>query len=185
MDEKGFRIGCGRAHLVITLDPNKPLRMTDPKNRDYITSVESFHLFSFFQEWIYCISGVSAQRFGWRYIDWHKRDGLFELWFGYRLASSFHLSHKNRRAGAWILLVNDGFGSHSTLPFFRNVGVLQPFKHYHTEAIDKAVQLGDSQFGKLEFLAAFQSFRNQTFKSSTIRHASRITGIVRNSYHIH
>lgn len=40
MDGKDFRIGCGRAHLVITLDPNKPLRMTDLKNHDYITSVE-------------------------------------------------------------------------------------------------------------------------------------------------
>lgn len=88
------------------------------------------------------------------------------------------------------MLVIDGFGSHSTLPFFElasvnkillfhlpphsthltqplNVGVFQPFKHYHTEAIDKAVRLGDSQFGKLEFLAAFQLFCNQTFKLST------------------
>ena len=40
MNETGFRIGCGRAQVVITLDANKPLRMTDPDNRDYITSVE-------------------------------------------------------------------------------------------------------------------------------------------------
>ncbi len=34
MDETGFRIGCGRAQLVVTLDSDKPLRMTDPDNRD-------------------------------------------------------------------------------------------------------------------------------------------------------
>ena len=41
MDETGFRAGCGRAHWVITLDPEKPMLLTDPDNREYITSVES------------------------------------------------------------------------------------------------------------------------------------------------
>ena len=40
MDETGFRIGCGKAQLVVTMDPNKPLCMIDPDNRNYITSVE-------------------------------------------------------------------------------------------------------------------------------------------------
>ncbi len=40
MDETRFRIGCGKAQLVVTMNPNKPLRMIDPDNRDYITSVE-------------------------------------------------------------------------------------------------------------------------------------------------
>ena len=40
MDETGFRIGCGKAQLVVTMDPNKPVRMIDSENRDYITSVE-------------------------------------------------------------------------------------------------------------------------------------------------
>ena len=56
------------------------------------------------------------------------------------------------------------------------MGEFQPFKHYHKDAIDKAVRLGDEKFGKLEFLAAFQSFRNQTFKP-TIRHALKSTGL--------
>lgn len=30
MDEFRFRIGCGRAHLVVKLDPVKPLCMMDP-----------------------------------------------------------------------------------------------------------------------------------------------------------
>ncbi len=40
MDETGFRIGCGKAQLVVTINANKPLCMIDPENRDYITSVE-------------------------------------------------------------------------------------------------------------------------------------------------
>ncbi len=40
MDETGFRIGSGKAKLVVTMDPNKPLRMIDLENCDYITSVE-------------------------------------------------------------------------------------------------------------------------------------------------
>ena len=59
-----------------------------------------------------------------------------------------------------------------------DVGDFQPFKHYHTDAIDKAVWLGDEKFGKLEFLAAFHSFRNQIFRSSTIHHAFKSTGLV-------
>ncbi len=38
--------------------------------------------------------------------------------------------------------------------------------------------MGDEKFGKPEFLAAFQSFRNQTFKPTTIRHAFKSTGLV-------
>ena len=40
MDETGFRFGCGKAQLVVTIDPNKPVRMINPENRNYITSVE-------------------------------------------------------------------------------------------------------------------------------------------------
>ena len=34
MDKTGFRIGCGRAQVVITLDRRKSLRLIDPDNRD-------------------------------------------------------------------------------------------------------------------------------------------------------
>ena len=40
MDEMDFRIGCRKAQLVVTMDLNKPLRIIDPDNRDYITSVK-------------------------------------------------------------------------------------------------------------------------------------------------
>ncbi len=40
IDEIGYQIGCGKAKLVVIMDPNKPLRIIDPENCDYITSVE-------------------------------------------------------------------------------------------------------------------------------------------------
>ena len=114
-----------------------------------------------------------------------------------------HFIHhtRRRRSGSYILLIIDGFGSHATIPFFElatvnnivlfrlsahsthltqplDVGVFQSYKHYHTEAIDHAVRMGDREFGKLEFLIVYQTFRTQTFKSSTIRHAFKATGIV-------
>ena len=40
MDETGFRVGCGKAHWVITTNPNRPLLLSDPDNRDYLISVK-------------------------------------------------------------------------------------------------------------------------------------------------
>ena len=40
MDETGFRIGCGVAYSVITIEAKKALILTDPSNRNYITSIE-------------------------------------------------------------------------------------------------------------------------------------------------
>lgn len=98
-------------------------------------------------------------------------------------------------------MIVDGFGSHATIPFFElatannivlfrllahsthltqplDVGVFQPYKHYHTEAVDNAVRMRDREFEKLKFLIAYQTFRTQTFKTSIIRHAFKTTGIV-------
>ena len=208
VDETGFRIGCGRAQMVITMDPKKPLRMTDPDNRDYITTVECISSGGEVIPPLIIISGVQILHKWCQENDLHddiligtsdsgySNDDLAMDWLNHFIE---HTSSK--RQGAWLLLIIDGFGSHMTIPFFElatannivlfrlpahsthltqplDVGVFQPFKHYHTEAIDRAVRLGDCQFGKLEFLAAFQGFRNETFKPSTIRHAFKSTGIV-------
>ena len=66
--------------------------------------------------------------------------------------------------------------THLTQPL--NVGLFQPFKHYHTEAIDSAVRAGNVDFNKLDFLAAFQTIQAQTFTKSTIRSAWKNTGLI-------
>lgn len=40
MDETGFRIGCGIAYSVVTVDRKKLLRFVDLDNRDYMTSMK-------------------------------------------------------------------------------------------------------------------------------------------------
>ena len=66
--------------------------------------------------------------------------------------------------------------THLTQPL--DVGCFQPFKHYHAEAVDAAVRLGSSDFDRLDFLAAFNWIRSQTFTTSTITSAFRKTGFV-------
>ena len=92
------------------------------------------------------------------------------LWLSYD--HTFPLATENKI----VLFRLPPHSTHLTQPL--DVGVFQPFKHYHTDAIDKAVRMGDEKSGKLEFLAAFQSFRNQNFKSTTIRHAFKSTRLV-------
>lgn len=95
----------------------------------------------------------------------------------------------------------DGFRSHTTLEFFTyaqenrielfrlpahsthltqplDVGCFQPFKHYHSEAIDEVVRNGESDFNKLDFLSIFQDIRELTFTKSMIVSAFRNTGLV-------
>lgn len=56
--------------------------------------------------------------------------------------------------------------------------MFQPYKHYHTKAIDIAVRDGCSKITKLEFLAAISDVRRQAFKKSTIYSAFAKTGLI-------
>ena len=59
-----------------------------------------------------------------------------------------------------------------------DVGVFQPLKHWHSEAVNDAVQNGDETFSKVEFLHALNTFRSKAFKPSTIRSAWEKTGLI-------
>jgi hypothetical protein len=59
-----------------------------------------------------------------------------------------------------------------------DVCVFQPLKRWHSEAVNEAIQTGDETITKVEFLAAFNHFRNQAFKSSTVRSAWKKTGLI-------
>jgi hypothetical protein len=41
-------------------------------------------------------------------------------------------------------------------------------KHYHAEAINRAMRLNDTKFLRAEFLSAFDGIRKDTFKKITI-----------------
>jgi len=103
--------------------------------------------------------------------------------------------------GAKRLLLLDEYGSHHTMPFIQycddnniilfgfpphtthilqplDVMVFQPYKNYHSKAINTAVRDGCLKFTKLEFLAAIGDIRRQTFKASTIQSAFKKTGLI-------
>lgn len=68
--------------------------------------------------------------------------------------------------------------SHAThLLQLLDVGVFQPFKHQHQVCLHEAVEFGDIEFSKLEFLHAFKRMRKSTFKSLTIISLQRKTGL--------
>jgi hypothetical protein len=59
-----------------------------------------------------------------------------------------------------------------------DVGCFQPYKHWHSEAVDAATRTGYILFNKVEFLAVIDSIRQQTFKRITIRSGWQKTGLV-------
>jgi hypothetical protein len=59
-----------------------------------------------------------------------------------------------------------------------DVVLFQPYKHYHTKAIDYASHIGYGDFNKLEFLAAIGSIRQQTFKRNSILSSFQECGLV-------
>jgi len=59
-----------------------------------------------------------------------------------------------------------------------DVNCFQLIKHYHSQAINSAIQFLDTEFNKLEFLNALHNIRTQTFKTKTIKGAFRKCGLV-------
>ena len=64
------------------------------------------------------------------------------------------------------------FPSHTThLLEPLDVCVFQSAKHWYSEAVNQAICTRNKLFTKVEFLAAFNQFRRQAFKSTTIQSA--------------
>lgn len=168
MDETGFRVGVGKAHWVITSDPNRALLLTDPDIRDYITSIESINGVGKDIPPMIIIQGVNIlEKWAVNNLDedvliatsptGYSNDNLAIRWLEH-----FDKHFKKTQIGYHRMLIMDGFGSHNTYEFWQfakrkqillfrlpphsthltqplDVGIFQPFKHYHTEAIDSAV----------------------------------------------
>ena len=126
----------------------------------------------------------------------YSNDNLAIRWLEH-----FNKHSSRTQIGYHRMLIMDGFGSRNTygswqfakrkrILLFRlpphsahitqplDVGIFQPLKHYHTEAIDTAVRAGNVDFNKLDFLASFQAIRAQTFTKSSILSAWKNTGLI-------
>ena len=197
-----------KPNRIITLDPDKPLLLTDPDNREYITSVGSISGGGKTIPPMLILCGILILE------KWAEENDLDEdillatSPIGYsndelalRWLEHFEIHSRKSQVGVWRLLILDGYGSHLTYEFYEyaqnhrielfrlpphsthlthplDVGCFQPFKHYHAEAIDNAMRSGKGDFGKLEFLAKVQIMRTQNFKKSTIKSAFRNMGLI-------
>lgn len=59
-----------------------------------------------------------------------------------------------------------------------DVGVFQPFKHWHTEAIDESIRQANGEYSRVDFLANFQAIRERTFRSTTVVSAWKKVGLI-------
>ena len=124
MDETGFRIGCGRAQWVITNDATKALVMTDPDNREYITSAESIngvgHAIPSFlilqdkhtlHKWT-LYNNLSNETFLSTSDAGCLNDNLAINWL-----RNFEKHSAKEQVGLYRLLILDSYGSHLTYEF--------------------------------------------------------------------
>jgi len=207
-DETGFRIGIGRDQWIVTRDPTRQAYLGSSTNRELVTVCETISADGHVLPPMIIISGIIHQEHWYTetkipddyYLSvsdtGYSNDFLCMKWLGH-----FDLYSAQRQIGAYRLLLLDGYGSHCTREFIEycdnakiipfclpphtshllqplDVVVFQPYKHYHSEAIEAATRTGCTDFDKVEFLTAIDSIRQQTFKPSTICSAFRATGLV-------
>jgi hypothetical protein len=207
-DETGFRIRVGRAQRIITRDAHRKAYIPDPDNHESLTAIETIsgdgHVLppmlilsstQHLEKWFFD-GGLEDKTLVAVTETGYTNDDILLQWFEH-----FDLFSSKRLVGVWRILVSDGYGSHLGIDFIQqcwdkniipfclpphtthllqplDVVCFQPLKHYHGEAIDRAVWTGDTEFTKVEFLAAFNKIRHQTFKESTVKSAFRKTGLI-------
>ena len=125
MNETGFRIGCGRAHWVVSGHSRKPLLLTDPDNREYVTSCECISAGGRDIPPMVIIAGVLILEKWAQQNDLnddvllttsptsYSNDDLAIDWLKH-----FDKHSRKGQVGAWRMLILDGYGSHMTYEFF-------------------------------------------------------------------
>jgi hypothetical protein len=206
-DETGYRIGMARSDWVIAVDPTRTIYSKCPNNRELLTAVECINGNGGEIPPFLVVTGTNilAPWFA-NDLDPHvavttSESGFCNDWISLQWIKHFERYSRRGQQGKWRMLIMDGYGSHDTFEFLEyceyyniipftfpshsthllqplDVCVFQPAKHYHSEAVNQAISTGDVSFSKVEFLAAFSSFRRQAFKRSTILSAWRHTGLI-------
>ena len=204
-DETGFRIGCARNDFVIVTDKIRKVYSKNPDNREYCTSIECINAAGDSIPPLLILQGVTILSSFFnndlddRIAVTTAPTGYSNDWISLEWIKHFDKHTRQSREGGWRMLILDGYGSHHTMEFLSycwennilplglpshtthllqplDVCVFQPLKHWHSEAIREAINMGAESFTKRDFLAAFNGFRTKAFKKSTVLHAWRNTG---------
>jgi len=206
MDETGFRIGCLNGRIVITHASTKAVYLADPEVRDWVTTIETISASGTTIPAMIILAGsILLEKHFDNNLDDNTLIAITSIGYSNNLMGMEYLQHFQRMThasvtGKYRMLVFDGHGSHISDEFtwycwqydiipFRlpahsthllqplDVGVFQPLKHWHQVALHESVQYGDVEYSKTDFLAAYQTMRQRTFKSSTILSAWRKVGL--------
>ncbi len=126
MNETKFRVGCGIAHWVITMDAEKKLLLSDSDNREFLTKYESISGRRVEIPPMLILNGALILE---KWVQENDLDGEILLSTsptGYsndELAFKWlqHIERNSRKTQirVWRLLILDGYGSHLTYEFYK------------------------------------------------------------------
>ncbi len=129
MDETGFRIGCGRSRIVITVEPDgapkEPPRMADPDNREHLTDVKCVNAEGETIQPMLIFRGstllnrYSANSLHREIMQGYSESGYINDDLAIEWMRHFIKSIQKKRVGEWTLLLLDGCISHKTYPFWK------------------------------------------------------------------
>jgi len=125
IDETGFRIGCDKSRVVVTLDTKRPAKIADSDNREYVTAMEAANAEGDTIPPMLIFKGADLVMHKWSATnDLHRSITLASSESAYindDLAIDY-IKHfidavKRKRIGIYILLIMDGCDSHKTYEF--------------------------------------------------------------------
>ena len=205
MDETGFRIGVARDQKVLSLNKQTPAYIAAGNNRETVTIIEAISADGATTPAMAIVAGKEHQETWFDELKDTTAvavsfSGYSNDYLAYQWLQHFDKYSSNLRKGSHRLLILDGHESHCTKEFLDychehliivlalpphtthllqplDVGVFQPYKHWHAKAVDEALQTGCVNYTKAEFLADFEGFRDKALTPRTIISAFYKTGI--------
>jgi len=183
-DETGFRIGCLLGQIVFTHTENKAVYISDPENRELVTSMECISASGETIDPMVILQGIIFKEkhfdnnLDGRTLMAMSESGYTNDMLSYEWIKHFDMQTREKAAGRRRLLIMDGHGSHHTKEFISycinnkitpyllpphtthllqplDIGVFQSFKHHHQEILEESIRFGGIEYEKADFLASF------------------------------
>jgi hypothetical protein len=207
MDETGFRIGVLRGRIVITHLNTKTVYLADPDNRESLTTIETVCANGSAIPPFLILKGevLQEEHFENELEDEAvlstSPSGYTNEQLSMKFIKHFHNQTYKKTKGRWRMLIFDGHGSHTSKEFLYycwahkivpfqlpphsthllqplDIGLFQPLKHWHQVSIAEKIQYGDITYTKVDFLKAYQSIRDKTFRLRNILSAFKKAGLL-------
>ncbi|KFY68125.1 hypothetical protein V496_01285 [Pseudogymnoascus sp. VKM F-4515 (FW-2607)] len=206
MDETGFRVGIPGGERVLVPRAMKQLYTSSPENRISITIIEAvsaggqtiplvlvfpgkIHMESWYPKnlrgnelILLSETGYSNSQLALRWLQhFIEHTAPHEMGNPKLLLLDSHVSHTSPEfiimaaESHIIILPFPPHLTHVLQPL--DVGLFQPYKHWHKQAVLRAIQEMDISYNLSIFMGDFPQIREQTFKESTILSAFRKAGI--------